>query len=155
MTDQGGSHQAISFRRHPAVLTRPFMTTLGGLIVVAAISEVSSARVPAFTILVWAIWGVLLLRLIWKTAGWWTESLRVTPEGVSLNSGLLSRTMVYTPMTKVTNMNLQESLLGRLLGYGELVLELEGGSQPYRIIDYVPYSDKLYLELCNWIFFSG
>jgi hypothetical protein len=63
--------------------------------------------------------------------------------------------MTYTPMTKVTNMSLQESFLGRLLGYGELLLQLEGRDQPPRVIDHVPYSDKLYLELCNRIFLNN
>jgi hypothetical protein len=145
MTTRGANHQTIAFRRHPAVLTRPFVATLAGLVLVALVSEAAPAHTSVLTICAWAAWGVLLLRLLWKTAEWSVESLLVTPQGVSQSSGLVSRKTNYTPMAKVANMSLQESLLGRLLGYGDLVLELEGRSQPPRIIDHVPYSDKLYL----------
>ncbi len=97
-------------------------------------------------------WGVLLVRLIWKTAEWAAGSLLITPQRLSITSGFLSRRTAFMPIAKVANMSLQETFLGRLLGYGELILELEGRDQPLCVIDHVPYSDRLYLELYNWFF---
>jgi uncharacterized membrane protein YdbT with pleckstrin-like domain len=155
MTGWRANDHTISVRKHPIVLTRPFLAILIGLVIIALISEASPAYTSVLMIWIWAAWGVLVLRLAWKTAQWSKESLVVTPEQVFLSSGLLSRRISYTPMAAVANMSLQESFFGRVLGYGELRLELEGQGQPLTVIDHVPYSDKLYLELCTWIFFSN
>jgi uncharacterized membrane protein YdbT with pleckstrin-like domain len=151
MTSQDVDSRAITIRRHPVVLTRRFAATLGGLIIVAIISQ---ALAPDTTIVIcaWVAWGVLLTRFIWKAVEWLKESLVITPQQVLLSSGIFSRTTTYTPMTRVTNMSLQEPLLGRWLGYGELILELSGQDQSFRVIDHVPYSDRLFFELYGWIF---
>jgi len=136
-------------------LTRPLVETLAGLIAVAAVSDASLGDTSGLIIWVWAAWGLLLLRLIWKIAQWAVEFLIVTPDRLSLSSGLLSRRVAFIPIAKVADMSLQQPFLGRLLGYGELVLELPGQDQETRIIDHVPYSDRLYLELSTWICSRG
>ena len=152
MTDRE-NNRTIGLRRHPVVLTQPFVVTLSGLIVAAIISGVPRAQTSILMILVWSAWGILLIRLIWKIVGWreFENPSSVTPESMTLISGILSRETSVTPMAKVTDISLQESLLGRLLGYGKLILVLEGGDQPSHVIDHVPYSDRLFLELYSWI----
>jgi uncharacterized membrane protein YdbT with pleckstrin-like domain len=154
MTGRDADFQAIALRRHPVVLTRPLVETLAGLIVGVVVSETLPAHDSALIIGIWIAWSILLLRLIWKMAGWSVESLVITPQQLSLSSGLLSRKTVRTSMAKVTNMSLQESFLGRFLGYGELVLDFTGQDHPPYVIDHVPYSERLYLELCSWVMSS-
>jgi hypothetical protein len=46
-------------------------------------------------------------------------------------------------------MSFQRSALGRLLGYGEFIVESAGEEQALRTIDFLPYPDQLYLEVCG------
>lgn len=144
--------QAIIVHKHPVVLTGPFIAALAGLIFVAVLSEATPAHASILIILLWTTWGVLLFRLIWRTAVWATESLLVTPQQVSLSSGIISRTTNSMAVARITNVSIRESFLGRVLGYGELILELPDRNPGLFIIDHIPYSDRLYLELYAWIF---
>jgi hypothetical protein len=56
------------------------------------------------------------------------------------------------PLSKVTDMSFQRSSLGRILGYGEFILESAGQDQALRVVDHLPYPEQLYLEVCGLIF---
>src|SRR5580698_5435023 len=68
------------------------------------------------------------------------------------NSGIITRKVNMMPLSKVTDMSFQRSTLGRLLGYGQFTLESAGQDQALRIVDYLPYPEQLYLEVCGLIF---
>jgi hypothetical protein len=53
---------------------------------------------------------------------------------------------------KVTDMSYNRSVLGRLVGYGEFVLESAGQEQALRTVSYLPRPDALYEEICMEIF---
>jgi hypothetical protein len=67
-------------------------------------------------------------------------------------SGVFTRKIAMMPLVKVTDMSFQRSSLGRLLGFGEFILESAGQDQALRNIDHVPYPEQLYLEICALIF---
>ena len=56
------------------------------------------------------------------------------------------------PLAKVTDMSFQRSAMGRLLGYGEFIVESAGQNQALRNVDRLPYPEQLYLEICGLIF---
>jgi Bacterial PH domain len=56
------------------------------------------------------------------------------------------------PLAKVTDMSFQRSAMGRIFGYGEFILESAGQDQALNKIDYLPYPEQLYLEVCGLIF---
>ena len=56
------------------------------------------------------------------------------------------------PLVKVTDMSFQRSSLGRLLGFGEFILESAGQDQALRNIDHVPYPEQLYLEVTGILY---
>ena len=49
-------------------------------------------------------------------------------------------------------MSYNRSVLGRLLGYGEFVLESAGQDQALRRVRFLPHPDALYEEICLEIF---
>jgi hypothetical protein len=59
------------------------------------------------------------------------------------------------PLTKVTDMSFRRSFGGRMLGYGEFVVESAGQDQALRNIDHIPYPEQLYLLICGMIFPSS
>ena len=64
-----------------------------------------------------------------------------------LTGGLLIRTAAFTPLEKVTGLTLQRTVLGRLLGYGTLIVASRSRRQALRKVRYLPYPEQLYLEI--------
>ena len=88
--------------------------------------------------IVWIAWAVLLLRLIWKAINWAVDYFVITSQRLILTSGVLTRKVAMMPMSKVTDMSFQRSFGGRLLGYGELIVESAGQNQALDRVTYIP-----------------
>jgi uncharacterized membrane protein YdbT with pleckstrin-like domain len=144
--------QVITVRRHPAVLMGPAFLTLGGLIVAVVLSGTLLKGQLVLVYLVWIGWAVLLARLVWKALGWAVDYFVVTSQRMILTSGVLTRKVAMMPLVKVTDMSFQRSFWGRMLGYGDFILESAGQDQALRTVDHIPYPEQLYLEVCNLIF---
>ena len=56
------------------------------------------------------------------------------------------------PLAKVTDMSFRRTTIGRLLGYGEFIVESAGQDQALRNVKFIPYPEQLYLEVCGLIF---
>jgi len=146
-------HQVIMVRRHPAVLLRPVGEILGGLILAGLLSKfLGDKGAGEALVLVWWAWLLLLIRFVWKVAEWSVDYFVVTSQRMLLTTGLITRKVAMMPLAKVTDMSFQRSLLGRMLGYGQFVLESAGQDQALRTVDYIPYPETLYLEVCQMLF---
>ena len=64
-----------------------------------------------------------------------------------LIGGLLRRTAAAAPLDQVTGLTLQRTVLGRLLGYGTLIVTSPSRRQAFRKVRYLPYPEQLYLEI--------
>jgi uncharacterized membrane protein YdbT with pleckstrin-like domain len=104
---------------------------------------------------VWIAWLVLFARMIWKAIDWAVTFIVVTPQRMLLTSGVLFRKVAMMPLAKVTDMSFHRSFLGRLLGFGEFILESAGQDRALTNIDYIPYPEQLYLAVCALIFPGG
>jgi len=49
-------------------------------------------------------------------------------------------------------MTFRQSFLGRILGYGTFILESAGQDQALSNVDFIPYPEQLYLEVCELLF---
>lgn len=144
--------QVITVRQHPAVLIRPIVETLVGLAIAGWLSEAVAHGNSTAILVIWAAWGVLLLRLAGKAFEWSVNYFVVTSQRMLLASGIITRKVNMMPLGKVTDMSFQRSTLGRILGYGEFILESAGQDQALRVVDHLPYPEQLYLEVCGLIF---
>lgn len=146
-------HQVIMVRRHPAVLLRPVGEIFGGLILAGLLSKfLGDNGAGEALVLVWWAWLLLLIRFVWKVAEWSVDYFVVTSQRMLLTTGLITRKVAMMPLGKVTDMSFQRSLLGRMLGYGEFILESAGQDQALRTVEYIPYPETLYLEVCQMLF---
>ena len=100
----------------------------------------------------WWAWLLLLIRFVWKVAEWSVDYFVVTNQRMISTHGLITRQVNMLPLDKVTDMRFERSLLGRLLGYGSFITESAGQDQALRQVDYLPYPETLYLEVCQLIF---
>jgi uncharacterized membrane protein YdbT with pleckstrin-like domain len=144
--------QVITVRQHPAVLIRRIVEALVGLALAGFLSNTVSHGNNIVILVIWALWAVLLVRLIMKVFEWSVNYFVVTSQRMLLASGIVTRKVNMMPLAKVTDMSFQRSTLGRILGYGQFILESAGQDQALRIVDYLPYPEQLYLEVCGLIF---
>ncbi|MFI9552229.1 PH domain-containing protein [Nonomuraea endophytica] len=146
-------HQVIMVRRHPAVLLRPVAEVFGGLIIAGLLSKFFGDKGGGTAlVVVWWLWLLLLIRFVWKVAEWSVDYFVVTSKRMLLTTGLITRKVAMMPLQKVTDMSFQRSLLGRMLGYGEFILESAGQDQALSNVEYIPYPETLYLEVCQMLF---
>jgi membrane protein YdbS with pleckstrin-like domain len=97
-------------------------------------------------------WILLAVRLAWLALEWREDWFVVTDRRLLVRSGLITRRVSMMPLIKVTDLSFARPPVGRLLGYGEFVIESAGQDQVLRRIRHVPNPDALYLEICDLLF---
>lgn len=144
--------QVITVRFHPAVLIRPVAEVLGGLALAGVLSTTVAHGNGVVMLVIWVAWLILVARLLYKIYEWLEDYFVVTSQRLLLATGVFTRNVNMMPLTKVTDMSFKRSTMGRILGYGEFIVESAGQDQALRRVDHLPYPEQLYLEVCGLIF---
>ncbi len=144
--------QVITVRFHPAVLIRPVAEVLGGLALAGLLSTTVAHSNGTAMLIIWGLWFLLVLRLVYKIYVWLDEYFVVTSQRLLLATGVFTKRVNMMPLTKVTDMRFERSPAGRLFGFGKFVVESAGQDQALQTVDYLPYPEQLYLEVCGLIF---
>jgi len=137
----------IVVRKHPAELAGPLILVVGGLVAAGELTR-RSVRPK----IVWGGYLSVLLYSLERVAAWQSTYFAVTDLRMVLVSGFMVRKVAMMPLARVTDMSFRRSALGRLLGYGEFIVESAGEEQALRSIDFLPYPEQLYLEVCGLVF---
>jgi membrane protein YdbS with pleckstrin-like domain len=145
-------HQVITVRKHPAVLIGPIAILLAGVLIAVVLSTTLLRHQHQAILILVLVVVCLFLYLGYRTWEWAEDYFVVTSDRMLQASGVFTRKIAMMPLVKVTDMSFQRSTLGRLLGFGEFILESAGQDQALRNIDHVPYPEQLYLEICALIF---
>ncbi len=148
---QERNERVITVRRHPAVLIVPIALAVAGLVGAFLLSATLLRTQEILRGVVWIAWIGLALNLVWQAVNWAVDYFVVTSQRIMLTSGVLTRKVGMMPLGKVTDMSFQRSFGGQLLGYGEFIIESAGQDQALRNIDYIPYPEQLYLEVCEML----
>ena len=144
--------QVISVHEHPAVLIPPIALVLLGLAIAGLLSNYVAHGNTAAILIIWGAWVLLLLWFGFKIWDWSVNYFVVTSHRLILAKGFIVRKIGMLPLTKVTDMSFQRTTIGRLLGYGEFIVESAGQDQALRNVKFIPYPEQLYLEVCGLIF---
>ena len=144
--------QVITVHQHPAILIKPIFWVLIGLALAGWLSNSIAQGNGIVILVIWILWGIVFLNLVVKVFEWSETYFVVTSQRFLLATGLLTRKVNMMPLAKVTDMSFQRSAMGRIFGYGEFILESAGQDQALNKIDYLPYPEQLYLEVCGLIF---
>lgn len=133
MVTSGWERICLEERRHAVVLAGPFLRALGlaavgiGLMAIgwpASIAGVALQALGAF----------VAFRAVWN---WERTRVVLTTEKLFVVHGTLRRRAAAVRLARVGALEIEQSLLGRLLGYGTIVVgELE--------IEYVPGPRRVY-----------
>jgi uncharacterized membrane protein YdbT with pleckstrin-like domain len=119
-------------RQHILVLFRPFLLNLIALILLAGIS---------FMLQKWwflAFYLAPLAYFFWEFMAWRKREYIVTNHRVVRQEGVLSVSSFDAPLDKINNVFHQQSLMGRLLKYGEVGLET-ASEQGTTIFDFLAH----------------
>ena len=135
--------------RHWIILLEPLLTSIAGLV---AVVVVGSQALGTLTRIVVVIWALLLLRVTFHFFEWRHEVFLATNSRLMLVHGLLTRKVDIMPMTKVTDMRYDRSLVGQIFGYGVFILESAGQDQALSRINFIPNPDVHYQQISAVIF---
>jgi hypothetical protein len=136
----------LQVNRHVTVLAKPFFQTVGVILLAAFLGSLTSPRtgVDLLDTLVGIVSAASVLRLGWKVWQWRVDRIIVTDRRIFEVSGLLTRKIASMPLANMTDVTYQRSLLGRLFGYGELIVETAGHLQSLNRITHLPKPDDFY-----------
>ena len=80
---------------------------------------------------------VLLVAVVLSGLSWWFTTYAVDEDGVSVHSGMISRSREYAPRARIESVSVERPLLARLLGLAKVRVEVAGGGESYLDIEYV------------------
>jgi membrane protein YdbS with pleckstrin-like domain len=144
--------RVVAVRRHWARLGEPALLALAGLVVLFWVDHALPAHLSTLRDLLLAGWVALAGRFGWRVLQWHEDWFVVTDRRMLVRSGVLTRRLSMMPLVKVTDLSFARPPVGRLLGYGEIVIESAGQEQALRRIRHLPNPDALYLEICDLLF---
>lgn len=143
----------LEVRRHMSLLLGPFLATVVAIFLAGAIGWFTSPSEGSDRVDL--VLGVLALifaaRLGWKAWQWRADTIVVTDQRIFEVSGVLTRKVASMPLTRVTDMTYQRSILGRLLGYGDLIVESAGQDQALSRIEHLPHPDDFYRTITSLV----
>jgi len=88
--------------------------------------------------------GLIALHVLFA---WYESRFVLTNKRVMLIEGVLRRRVSMVPLLRVTDMRFEQSLAGRLFGYGDFMIEGMGFLSRIRRITALPSPNELYLRL--------
>jgi uncharacterized membrane protein YdbT with pleckstrin-like domain len=145
--------RVIRVRRHWAYLVWDLFEAAGlmvGLVLVSNLLPEGSNWL--FQNILWYAGLVVLIRFVYQVLDWYVERIVVTDKRFLITSGIITTNVGMMPVTKVTDLTFERTLMGRLLGYGRLVLESAGQIQALNRIDYVPNPTQVEDAISNLVF---
>jgi hypothetical protein len=141
-------------RQHWFSLLRPIALFIGLLFLATFVeAEAPQTRGGAFLAnIFWYAAFAASLFLLWRYLNWRRDWFVATDKRFLLFYGFIRRKVAMMPLTKVTDMTFDRSLLGRIIGYGTFLLESAGQDQALGHIEYVPDAEAHYRAICTVLF---
>ena len=78
-----------------------------------------------------------VIAILFSALSWWFTTYAVDEDGVSLHSGMISRSREYAPRARIESVSVERPLLARLLGLAKVRVEVAGSGESYIDIEYV------------------
>ena len=115
--------RVISVRKHLAALIGPIFVVLVGLAIAIWLSNSVAHRSGTDILLIWVLWGILLLGLGEQVWAWAVSYFAATSQRLLFVQGVIIRKVKTIPLTEMTDITLKQSAIGRMLGYGEFIVK--------------------------------
>jgi uncharacterized membrane protein YdbT with pleckstrin-like domain len=140
-------------RRHWIVIAKPvaiwlLILLIGGFLGFATSPEQTRTlidRIVGIVALVATIYAV------WKVAQWIAAAYVITDQRVLEIEGLFARKVSAVPLMKVTDTTFRRTVPGRILGYGDLMLDSPGEKPGLSTLTVLPRPVELYRMIMSLV----
>ena len=140
-------------RKHVATLVRPFLVAtlvvVGALLVGMLLTPRDNRDLVDSAVGVIACFFVL--RFLWRVWQWRVAKTVVTNRRLFQVSGVLTRKVSSMPLARMTDLTYRRPILGRMLGYGEILVESAGAEQGLARLDHLPRPDEFYRTITRLV----
>lgn len=141
-----GEKVMFSCRQHPVILVKPVVLWVLAILVGSLVGFASSPstsqgftdRLAGFLVL-----GITVYSAV-KVAQWWWARYVVTDQRVLFVEGIIARKVSSVPLEKVTDTTFSRTVWGRLIGYGDLLLDSPGERPGLDTLFHLPKPDEVY-----------
>ena len=123
------------------------------LLVLVAISDFTFLRTSGHhirTIVSLAAIGIALLWLIVIWIRWQSTVYTLTDQRIMIESGVFSRSEKIIPIDRVQACSTKVSLIGRMLGYGHVLIDSAGEIQGAEVLEHLPdpgrFRDQVFMQ---------
>jgi uncharacterized membrane protein YdbT with pleckstrin-like domain len=141
-----GERLRLRMRQLPIPLAMHLAAALGGLLAAIAVSQIPGIAALA-RLVVWIIPVFLAARLVVAVASWPNYQIAMTDQRLLVVSGISTREVTPFPLPDFGEIGFRQSLRGRIIGYGTIIISPAGGTPS--TFDFIPYPQQLYLEILN------
>ncbi|WP_018335208.1 PH domain-containing protein [Actinomycetospora chiangmaiensis] len=143
--------RVIRFRRHWFVIVNEVVQA-AVLVIVLMIAAAVLPEGPVISNMLWYGALLVLIKASYKISEWWVEKVVMTDKRVMLAEGVFTQRIGMMPLGKVTDLTFERTFMGRILGYGTLVIESAGQIQALNRISYMPDPDEFYEAISELVF---
>lgn len=148
----GTERRVIRVRRHWACLLWDLFEATALLIGAILISSVLPQGAGIIQNILWYAGLFVVLRLAYFVIEWWVERIVVTDKRFMLTSGVFTTKVAMMPVTKVTDLTYERNVLGRMFGFGTLIVESAGQIQALNRVEYLPNPEEVYDAISELVF---
>jgi uncharacterized membrane protein YdbT with pleckstrin-like domain len=144
--------RVIRVRLHWASLAWDIFETVALLAVAVMVSYLLPPSMWLVQNILWYAALFVLLRFSYVVISWWVERIVVTDKRMMMTTGIITTKVLMMPITKVTDLTYERPLLGRLFGYGTMIVESAGQIQALNRIEYLPKAEQVYDAISELVF---
>ena len=147
-----GEHVVTAVHQHWAKVAEPVASGVLGLVLALWLDSLLPASVGHAADVLWWIWILVVVRAAWRLLEWRHDWFVATDKRLILTYGMVTHKVAMMPLSKVTDMSYNRSLMGRVAGFGTFVMESAGQDQALHHVRWVPEPDHTYRAICAEIF---
>jgi len=144
--------RVIRVRLHWACLSWDIFEAVALLAVCIMVSYLLPPSMWLVQNILWYVALFVVLRFAYLVLSWWVERIVVTDKRVMMTTGIITTKVLMMPIGKVTDLTYKRTLMGRMLGYGTMVVESAGQIQALNKIDYLPKAEQVYDAISELVF---
>lgn len=148
----GTERRVIRVRRHWANLLWDVFEASALLAVAVMISYLVPATALVVQNVLWYAGLAVIVYFGYRVLDWWCEQIVVTDKRVMLTIGVFTTRVAMMPLSKMTDITYERTVLGRSLGYGTLIVESAGQIQALNRIEYLPRPEQVFDAISELVF---
>jgi membrane protein YdbS with pleckstrin-like domain len=144
--------RVIRVRLHWASLAWEIFETAALLAVAVMVSYLLPPSLWLVQNILWYAALFVLLRFAYVVLNWWVERIVVTDKRMMMTTGIITTKVLMMPIGKVTDLTYERPLMGRVLGYGTMIVESAGQIQALNRLEYLPKAEQVYDAISELVF---